>query len=257
VAVPSTNVLSLCSGGGGLDVGFKLAVPESRPVCYVENEVTAAGVLAHNMEQGSLGEAPVWTDIRTFSAEPWRGIVDCVIGGYPCQPFSTAGKQLGTADPRHLWPYINDIISVVEPAYCFFENVAVHLTNGFDEVAGSLQGMGFEVAAGIFTASEIGAPHLRERLFILAAHSQRARVTGLGASEVPSLAGPWQWRGKEDLQSIIDAPFERNDRWPKPLLRGVDDGLANRYERLQVLGNGVVPQQAAYALRVLASALEY
>jgi hypothetical protein len=59
------------------------------------------------------------------------------------------------------------------------------------------------------------------------------------------------------LQSILDAPFERNDRWPKPLLRGVDDGLANRYERLQVLGNGVVPQQAAYALRVLASALEY
>ena len=250
------NVLSVCSGGGGLDLGFKRAVPKSKPVCYVENEVPAAGVLAHHLEQGTLGEAPIWTDLRTFAAEPWRGVVDCVIGGYPCQPFSIAGKRLGKSDPRHLWPFIERIVETTEPAYCFFENVPLHLRDGFDEVAGSLHGMGFEVAAGLFAAAEVGAPHERERLFIFAAHTERARSTGLGKGDTSSIFGGWEWRGAEDVQSILDAPFERGNRWPQPLLRGMDDGLAHRYERLQIVGNGVVQQQAAYALHVLSTALE-
>jgi len=169
----STNVLSLCSGGGGLDLGLRLAVPDARTVCYVENEVTACGVLANNMEKGWLDDAPIWTNLRTFDGTAWRGVVDCVIGGYPCQPFSLAGRRLGTADPRHLWPDVRRIVGEIQPRICFFENVGAHLRLGFDEVARDLQGMGYEVAAGLFTASEVGAPHGRERLFILAHRDQQ------------------------------------------------------------------------------------
>ena len=88
----STNVLSLCSGGGGLDLGLRLATG-ARAVCYVEREVTAAGVLAKGIEQGILDDAPIWSDLLTFNARAWRGRVDCVAGGFPCQPHSYAGKD--------------------------------------------------------------------------------------------------------------------------------------------------------------------
>lgn len=167
VAVPA-NVLSLCAGGGGLDLGLRLAVPDARTVCYVENEVTACGVLVSNMEAERLDPAPIWTDLLTFDGKPWRGVVDWVIGGYPCQPFSNAGKRLGADDPRHLWPHVARIVADVAPRFCFFENVGAHLRLGFREVARDLQGMGYAVAATLSTASEVGAPHGRERLFILA-----------------------------------------------------------------------------------------
>jgi DNA (cytosine-5)-methyltransferase 1 len=134
----------------------------------VENEITACGVLVKNMEEGWLDDAPVWTNLQSFDAKSWRDIVDIVIGGYPCQPFSNAGKRLGAEDPRHLWPDVRRIVEEVQPSMCFFENVGAHLQRGFSEVARSLQTMDYKVAAGVFTASEVGAPHKRERLFILA-----------------------------------------------------------------------------------------
>src|SRR5690606_37012284 len=99
---------------------------------------------------------------------PWRGAVDIVTAGYPCQPFSVAGKRRGADDPRHLWPHVARIIGEVEPPFVFLENVAHHLRLGFPEVAAGLVGMGYRLAAGLFTAAEVGAPHKRERLFILA-----------------------------------------------------------------------------------------
>ena len=100
----SFNVLSVCSGTGGLDLGLRLAVPCARTVCYLEREAYAAAVLAARMEEEALDAAPIWTDLRTFDGKPWRGVVDCVLGGYPCQPFSFAGKRAGENDERHLWP---------------------------------------------------------------------------------------------------------------------------------------------------------
>jgi len=160
--------LSVCSGAGGLDLGLTIAIPGYRAVGHVERETFAAATLVARMEDASLDCAPVWDDVGTFNGRPWRGAVDIVTAGYPCQPFSVAGKRLGTEDPRHLWPHVARIIGECEPPFVFLENVAHHLRLGFHEVASGLVGMGYRLAAGLFTAAEVGAPHKRERLFILA-----------------------------------------------------------------------------------------
>lgn len=135
---------------------------------YVEREAYAAATLVARMENAALDRAPVWDDVATFDGRPWRGLVDIIHGGYPCQPFSIAGRKLGDKDPRHLWPHVARIVREVEPALCFFENVGGHLRLGFEQVHDDLRSMGYRVKAGLFTAEEIGAPHKRERLFIMA-----------------------------------------------------------------------------------------
>lgn len=163
------RILSLCAGIGGLDLGIKFATSNAaRTVCVVEREGYCASVLRARMEDGSLDDCPIWSDLKTFDPAPWRGRVDCIIGGYPCQPFSAAGKRKGADDPRHLWPYIAGHIRAIQPAFCFFENVPGHLSLGFEQVCEELCDMGYSVEAGIFSAAEVGAPHLRKRLFFLA-----------------------------------------------------------------------------------------
>jgi len=168
VDLSTFRILSLCSGVGGIELGFKLAEPTSRTVCYVEIEAFACEILARRAEEKRLDAAPVWSNLKTFDGRPWRGKVDCITGGYPCQPFSVAGKKLGTNDPRHLWPDIKRLIQEIEPPICFFENVSNHLRVGFEEVSNDLRQLGYQIKAGLFTAAEVGAPHKRERLFILA-----------------------------------------------------------------------------------------
>lgn len=173
------NILSVCAGVGGLDLGVHAGMcGAGRTVCYVEREAFAAAILVARMEDKNLDDAPVWSDLRTFDGRPWRGIVDCIIGGYPCQPFSFAGKRGGESDPRHLWPEISRLIGEIEPSIVFFENVAGHLTLGFDAVRADLTARGFRVAAGLFTAQEVGAPHKRERLFILGVADGAGRGRG-------------------------------------------------------------------------------
>ncbi|TXB67413.1 DNA cytosine methyltransferase [Paracoccus aurantiacus] len=160
--------LSLCSGAGGIDLGLTLALPGYRAVGHVERETYAAATLVARMADKALDQAVIWDDIATFDGKPWRGAVDIVSAGYPCQPFSVAGKRRGADDPRHLWPHVARIIGEVEPPFVFLENVAHHLRLGFPEVASGLVALGYRLAAGLFTAAEVGAPHRRERLFILA-----------------------------------------------------------------------------------------
>lgn len=163
------HTLNLCSGYDGLGLGLDIATGgRTRAVCHVEIEVPAAALLADAMGKGLLPEAPIWSDLRTFDALPWRGVVDIVVAGYPCQPFSVAGKRGGESDPRHLWPEVARIMEECQPAFGFFENVSGHLVLGFDRVAEDLERLGYRVAAGVFTAQEVGASHKRERLFILA-----------------------------------------------------------------------------------------
>jgi len=161
------RTLSLCSGIGALDLGIKLAVPQARTVCYVERESFCQATLVVRMEEAALDSAPIWDDLKTFDGKPWRGRVDCITGGYPCQPFSVAGSRRGAEDPRHLWPDIKRITEEVVPEIVFFENVSGHLSLGFEEVILDLEGLGYRIAAGLFTAAEVGAPHERKRLFIL------------------------------------------------------------------------------------------
>ena len=161
------NVLALCAGIGGLELGIARAVPGSRVVVAVEGEAFAAATLVAKMEAGILAPAPIWSDVRTFDARPWRGVVDIVTAGYPCQPFSCAGARRGTDDPRHLWPDIARIIGECQPTFVLCENVPPHLHCGFSDVVADMEGMGHRVAAGVFTAWAVGAPHIRERLFWL------------------------------------------------------------------------------------------
>jgi DNA (cytosine-5)-methyltransferase 1 len=178
VAIRSINILSLCSGIGGLELGIKLAEPRARTVCYVEWEAYAAATLVARMADKTMDSAPIWDNVKTFDSRPWCGVVDCIMGGYPCQPFSVAGKRKGTDDPRHLWPHVARIVGEVSPAICFFENVPNHLNIGFQSVCEDLWGMGYRIEAGIFSAAEVGAPHLRKRLFIMAYRKSNRRDKG-------------------------------------------------------------------------------
>lgn len=166
--------LSLCAGIGGIDLGL---ARWCRTVCYVEREAFAAAVLVARMEEAALDSAPVWDDLKTFDGRPWRGRVDLVTGGYPCQPFSLAGARQGSDDPRHLWPHVRRIVEEVQPPLVFFENVAGHVSLGLGEVVRDLEGMGYRVAATLVTAEEVGAPHRRERVFIMG-HANCERLEG-------------------------------------------------------------------------------
>jgi len=168
----SPAILSVCPGFLGLERGLTRAIGEINIVAYVEIEAFIVENIICGMEAGILDPAPVWTDVKTFNAKPFYKKIHGIIGGYPCQPFSTAGRRKGQDDPRHLWPYLHRIIQAARPVWCFFENVGGHLSMGYDQVYKDLRDIGYTVEAGLFTAEEMGAPHERERLFILAIDQQ-------------------------------------------------------------------------------------
>ncbi|BAE50555.1 Site-specific DNA methylase [Paramagnetospirillum magneticum AMB-1] len=184
--------MALCAGAGGLELGLHIALPGYRTVGYVEREAGAAATLVARMADASLDTAPVWDDVATFDGRPWRGIVDLVSGGYPCQGESNAGRRRGVDDPRWMWPHFRRILDDTGAEWGFFENVGPHLSRSFPVVLDDLQGLGYRVAAGLFTAFEAGASHQRERLFILAHSSrvclQRGGVAGTrhGPEKLPS-----------------------------------------------------------------------
>lgn len=159
--------ISICAGIGGLDLGLEIAVPESRTVCYLEREAFAVACLVAAMEQGRLAPAPVWSDLGTFDGRAWRGAVDCIIAGLPCQPYSVAGARKGHDDERAIWPDFIRVIEECAPALVFLENVAAFVQY-FRPVGERLSALGYRIEVGIFSASEVGAPHRRERFFALA-----------------------------------------------------------------------------------------
>lgn len=171
---PTIYHVDLCSGSGMLGLAVKLALGgQLRTVAYVEREAYAAAALVARMADAALDQAPVWDDVTAICEPGFREIVEglrplVLTAGYPCQPFSLAGKRLGANDPRHLWPFIDGFIGQVKPECVFLENVPGHLGLGFGRVRRDLEGRGYRVAAGLFSALEVGASHKRERLFILA-----------------------------------------------------------------------------------------
>lgn len=180
----SPSILSICTGIGSLERGIERAIGTVRTIAYVEIEAFICENLLAGMEAGLVDAAPIWCNLKTFDAKPFRRKIHGIIGGYPCQPFSNAGKRKGQEDSRHLWPYILRDIKTIKPVWCFFENVRGHLTLGYEEVYRSLSEDGYAVECGIFTAEEVGAPHQRERLFILAIRKDylaNAKSIGIGS----------------------------------------------------------------------------
>ena len=170
--VAHPGILSLFSGVEGLGLGVRRVLGGHRIVCHVEVDVFCAAGLAAEMRAGRLDEAPVWSNVRTFDCGPWRGRVDGVIAGWPCPPVSSAGKRLAQEDPRWLWPEVVRILREVQPRWFFGENVRGLLVAGhgtaFRDVLWGLADSGFTARWTTLRASDVGAPHRRERVFILA-----------------------------------------------------------------------------------------
>lgn len=161
--------LSLFSGaGGGLLASHLLGW---RTVGYVEWDGYAQEVLAQRIDDGLLPVAPIFGDIRAFLdqgyAQSYSGMVDCVTAGFPCQPFSVAGKKLAEDDPRDQWPATAEVLRIVRPRFAMLENVPGLLAHRyFGRILGELAEMGFDVRWSVLGAADVGAPHLRKRLWL-------------------------------------------------------------------------------------------
>lgn len=180
--------LSLFSGICGLDLGLRLAVPALRTAGYVESDAYCRKIIRARIADGLLDDAPIFDDVRSFDPEPWADQIDIVIGGPPCQPVSLAGNRKGDLDERWLWPDLWRIVRAVRPQYVFVENPPGLLAGDwFGYVLGSLASLGFSAQWTSVRASDVGAPHRRERIFLLA-YAQDA-VRGPRVAGVAGVAG--------------------------------------------------------------------
>lgn len=237
------NVLSLCSGIGGFELGLERA--GMTVVGQVEIDRFCASVLKKHWP-----EVPKHDDIRTainwWESQP-RPRVDVVCAGYPCQPFSTAGKMLADQDPRHLWPAVAAVLRALRPDYAVLENVPAHLGLGFDRVLADLADLGFDAEWSIVHAAAVGAPHRRPRLCVLAYthQSELGRRGGL-----PILEGGWwdddQMAHAHRCRTHRGRPTDAVPWACEPDVGRMADGIPDEMERhrLHALGNAVVPQVA-------------
>lgn len=267
------KVLDLFSGIGGFSIGLEKAGFETAAFCEIEDYPRA--VLRKHWP-----DTPIYRDIRQLTAEQLRtdGIVpDVICGGYPCQPFSVAGRQRGVEDERHLWPEMFRLIQEMRPRWVISENVSGHIKLGFDDVAASLEAEGYTVWPFIIPACAIGAPHKRDRLWIVAYSDRDDRRNRSGSQ--PQERQTWvehrgcgegQLVGQSD-QVMADSACKRQERGSEEPLYGerylseqsvggceniggiwsvepdvgrVVDGLPNRSHRIKGLGNAIVPQIA-------------
>lgn len=186
----ATTHIGLCAGYGGVELGLKRVIQNLRTVALCEIEAFAIANLVAKMEAGLMDPAPIWPDLKTFPWQSFRDRVDILTGGYPCQPFSSAGKRAGKDDPRHLWPWIADGIASMRPSVCFFENVEGHISLGLSDVIEDLGRMDYRTTWGIFSATEVGAPHQRKRAFILA-HRNDSGLEGRYGSVLSKRTRKW------------------------------------------------------------------
>lgn len=252
------NVLSLFSGGGLGDYGLELA--GMRTVGQCEKDEYCQKILGLRWPW-----IPRWRDIHHvtgWEVEDKCGTVDVVAGGFPCQPFSVAGQQRGTEDDRHLWPEMLRVIREVQPTWVIAENVPGLIRLALDDVLASLEAEGYETIAIVFPAHALGAPHKRERVWIVGyaecfgrtepKHEERPRLE----EGLPSIAGvitntrqqpTWsvQRPGETQGTPLHAARFHR--QWEtEPRVGRVVNGIASRVDRLRVLGNGQVVQAAQW-----------
>jgi DNA (cytosine-5)-methyltransferase 1 len=169
------NELALFAGAGGGILGGLLLGWRTR--CAVEINPYCRRVLLARQRDGVLPQFPIWDDVRTFNGEPWRGYIDVISGGFPCQDISAAGKGQGISGKRSgLWRSMARIIGEVRPKYVFVENSPMLIHRGLGVVLGDLASLGFDARWGVLGAVHVGAPHKRERIWILASHPHRNLV---------------------------------------------------------------------------------
>ena len=249
------NELALFAGAGGGILGGHLL--GWRTVCAVEWEAYPASVLVARQNDKILSPFPIWDDVQTFDGKPWRGIVDVVSGGFPCQDISVTGKGDGLDGERSgMWREMARIIGEVRPRYAFVENSPMLTTRGLGTVLRDLAKMGFDAEWGVLGAANVGANHQRDRIWILAKISNS---NSLG----------WKKRnyGKLETNKTIRTPgsisikssitrFDRNNWKTEPDICRMVNGVADAMDRLKAIGNGQVPLCAATAWNILKGRIE-
>ncbi|EPJ7991112.1 DNA cytosine methyltransferase [Pseudomonas aeruginosa] len=269
------NELALFAGAGGGILGGHLL--GWRTVCAVEFEPYAASVLVARQNDGILPPFPIWDDVRTFDGRPWRGLVDVVSGGFPCQDISAAGNGAGIDGERSgLWREMARIVGEVRPRFVFVENSPLLVRRGLAVVLGDLTELGYDARWCVMGAADVGAPHQRDRIWILA-HANGLRelqptiswkeigVWPCGSSSDMANAGGVNEQGKLKSKSCPEIRSRSEQRpsrsrshgfrqWPtEPNMGRVADGVASRVDRLKALGNGQVPRVASAAFTYLAT----
>lgn len=252
--------IALFAGAGGGILGGHLL--GWRTVCAVEYNAYARSVLLARQNDGTLPPFPIWDDVRTFDGRPWRGIVDVVSGGFPCQDISAAaGKGAGLAGERSgLWSEFARIIREVRPRLVFVENSPALTSRGLGRVLGDLAAMGFDARWGVLGAHHAGAPHLRDRLWIVA-NAVRVRLVGSkGVGPTASDQERHDQAYREVGRDEPDSPESSGQAfcaggfygWPaEPGLARMANGVADRMDRAKAIGNGQVSRVAAAAFNLL------
>lgn len=275
------NELALFAGAGGGILGGHLL--DWNTVCAVELEPYPRNVLLQRQRDGFLPPFLIWDDVCTFDGKPWRGLVDVVSGGFPCQDISAAGKGAGIDGERSgLWREMHRIICEVRPLYAFMENSPMLTSRGLGRVLGDLAEAGYNAAWLVLGADDVGAPHVRKRIWILARDIYNSQRIGGATQQVPThLHGEtqretqlWQPDGTSSKTALISNGNMQRTRWRESCSRGstqsgsgrvetnawwasepnvgrVAHGMASRVDRLKAIGNGQVPLVAATAFNIL------
>ena len=270
------NELALFAGcGGGILAGHLLGW---RCVAAVEIEDYPRRVLLQRQADGFLPRFPIWDDASTFDGRPWRGKVDVISGGFPCQDISIAGRGAGLdGEQSSMWYHMARVVSEVRPRFVFVENSPMLIHRGIGRVLGDLSCLGYDSKWTVMGAADVGAPHKRDRAWIVA-HSRhggggdaKATPSGQDSSSEWSLHPDKVTRSSEQSQTLADTSTENVQRqgiplgvrqerdtpsgsgwWAvEPRLGRVAHGVAHRVDRLKAIGNGQVPLCAATAWRLL------
>ena len=269
------RALDLFTGYGGITLALRDYV---RPIGYCEIEEYAQRIIASRMADGSLPRAPIFADIKNLRGS--IGVCDIIYGGFPCQDISFAGRGAGLEGKRSgLFYEIIRLTKEINPPFVFLENVPAIRTRGLREVIGAFTEIGYDCRWTCISAASVGAPHKRERWFLLAhANSDRwqERVSIQAQDKNPSLQLKWTSKEQFLADKLHDTTKQRLERWLEPaeawqalaecsssgqyfgiqglpqptILRDVD-GFENRLDRLKAIGNGVVPLQVKTAFEKL------
>jgi len=240
------NELALFAGAGGGILGGILC--GFRTVCAVEIEASARGMLIARQDDGCTEPYPIWDDVRTFDGKPWRGVVDIVTGGFPCQDISAAGKGAGLDGERSgLWSEMSRIIGEVRPRYALVENSPVLTSRGLGVVLGDLAAMGYDARWGVLSAADAiwlaGTPsidHLRERIWIVATDALRPewgandRPCGASGEELLSQGKEGAARSASSRETAPNPPRNEQGRqeqraeWERTRAGGESNGYSHR-----------------------------
>ena len=243
--------LSLFSGIGGLDLAAEWAGFITVGQCEFADYPT-------KVLEKHWPDVPRWRDIRTLTKESFyerTGLrtVDVISGGFPCQPFSVAGKQKGKGDDRYLWPEMLRVITELRPRCVVGENVSGLVRIALAGILSELQGVGYEARAYSSAAWDVGGLHKGERIFIVAAAND-GRAAVRRNTQLPADGGTERRGGRHGGGAEKPDLWKRWEVEPRPY--GVAHGIPNQVDRLKCLGNAVVPQQAYPIFKALAEELQ-